>query len=220
MRRVIPLLATLALVFSACGRALPSDRAVPSPTPASIVLATPHGESTPVSGRTPLPRDLIRRDPASVDNSDLEITPVEELHTTGGPVDIDMDEYRLVVDGLVENSLRLGYEDILARPTVTEVVLLICPGVFADNAQWTGTPVSGILKEAEVTPEAKRVLFHGADGYSRGLPLEEAMNVGVFLAHTVNGQVLPREHGYPLRLVARGKYGGHWVKWLVRIEVK
>jgi len=69
-------------------------------------------------------------------------------------------------------------------------------------------------------PEADRVFFHGADGYTSYLTLEEAMDEGVFLACMVNGQVLPRGHGYTLRLVARGKYDGRWVKWLMRLEVK
>lgn len=220
MRKVILLLLPLALIASACGDAEPPNTAVPSPNPASIALATPHGELKPVPGKIPLSEDLIHRDPASVDNSNLEVTPIEGLHTTGEPADIDIDAYRLVVDGLVENPLRLGYEDILARPSVTEVVLLICPGVFADNAQWTSTPVAGILEQARVKPEANGVFFHGADGYTSYLPLEQAMDEGISLAYMVNGQVLPREHGYPLRLVAKGEYGSHWVKWLVRIEVK
>lgn len=167
-----------------------------------------------------MPADIISKDPAEVDNSGFEITPIEKLHTTGKPVEMDIDEYRLVVEGLVEHPLSLSYEDILAYPSVTEVVLLICPSFFADNAQWTGVPVAEILKEAGVKPEATLVYFHAADHYSNHLTLEEAMGSGVFLAYKVNGQELPLEHGYPLRLVAKGKYGSRWVKWLVRIEVK
>ena len=218
MRKAIILLFALALSVSACGKAGPTGTAVASPTSVPTALATPQGEPKP------LPADLIYKNPALVDNSNFEITPIEELHATGRAVDIDVDEYRLVVrlvvDGLVENPLRLGYEDILARPSVSEVVLLICPGFFADNAQWTGTPLAGILEDARVKPEAKQVSFHGADGYRSYLSLEEAMDEGVFPAYKVNGQALPGEHGYPLRLVARGKYGSRWVKWLVRIEVK
>jgi len=75
-----------------------------------------------------------------VDNSLLPITPIEDLHPTGRPVEVDIDEYRLVVDGLVERPLSLTYEELLSRPQISEVVLLICPGFFWDNAQWTGTP--------------------------------------------------------------------------------
>jgi sulfoxide reductase catalytic subunit YedY len=51
------------------------------------------------------------------------------------------------------------------------------------------------------------------------LPLEDVQKDGVFLAYKVDGQVLPLEHGYPLRLVAEGQYGSNWVKWLTHIEV-
>lgn len=221
MRKAILVLFALAITVSACGQVEPTSTAVPSPSPASLALTPRRGQPTPVPRTTPLPKDLIHQDPALVDNSGFEITPVEGLHTTGRPVDIDIDEYRLVVDGLVENPLSLSYENLLARPSATEVVLLICPGFFADNAEWTGVTMADILEEARVKPEAKQVVFHATDGsYKRDLPLEEAMNEGVFLAYRVNGQVLPSEHGYPLRLVARGQYGDRWVKWLKHIEVK
>jgi DMSO/TMAO reductase YedYZ molybdopterin-dependent catalytic subunit len=154
-----------------------------------------------------------------VDNSDLPITPVEELNTTGTPVELDINTYRLTVEGLVENPLSLSYEEITAYPNVTEVVLLICPGVFYDNAEWTGAPVADILRQAKVKPEAEKVYFEAAGGYRQILTIEEAMSDGVFLAYEVNGQPLPLEHGYPFRLVVRGKYGSRWVKWLTRIEV-
>lgn len=162
---------------------------------------------------------LIYQDPATVDNSNLPITPVEELHTTGRPVELDISIYRLTVEGLVENPLSLSYEEITTYLSVTEVVLLICPHVFYDNAEWTGVPVADILRQARVKPEAEKVYFKAAGGYRQALTIEEAMSDGVFLAYEVNGQPLPLEHGYPLRLVVRGKYGSRWVKWLTHIEV-
>jgi len=162
---------------------------------------------------------LISANPAEVDNSGLPITPVEALNITGHAQEVDIEEYRLRVDGLVENPLSLAYEDIVAYPAVTEVVLLICQGFFVDNAEWSGIPVSIILAEAGIKPEAKKVSFHALDGYTTTLDLDVAQREGVFLAHTVNGQVLPREHGYPLRLVVKGQYGSDWVKWVERIKV-
>ena len=119
----------------------------------------------------------------------------------------------------METPLSLTYDAILAYPTYTEVVLLICPGVFADNAEWTGVPVSTILEEANIKPEASEVTFYAIDGYRVVKPLEVVQQEGVFLAHTVNGEILPAEHGYPLRLVVKGEYGSNWIKWLERIEV-
>jgi hypothetical protein len=162
--------------------------------------------------------ELIHIDPAEVDETGLPITPVEKLNRTGRPPEINVEKYRLVVDGAVENPLSLSYEDILAYPEKTDVVLLVCPGFFLDNAQWSGVPVSLILEKAKPKPGAKEVRFH-AGGYRSVLTLEEAQREGTYLAHHVNGQVLPEEHGFPLRLVAEGEYGSRWVKWLDRIEV-
>lgn len=162
---------------------------------------------------------LKNSDPAKVDNSNLPITPIEEIHVTRSAPDVDITEYRLTVDGLVENPLTLTYEAVIAYPTVTETVLLICPGFFVDNAEWTGVPVTTLLMEVGVKPEATKVAFHALDKYTQTLPLEVVQQEGVFLAHTVNGQILPAAHGYPIRLVVRGRYGYEWVKWVERVEV-
>jgi len=154
------------------------------------------------------------------DNSTLPVTPVEELHITGAAPEVNIEDYRLVVDGLVETPLSLTYEVILDYPTVTEVVLLVCPGFFTDNAEWTGVPVTTLLSEAGIRPEASEVTFHALGSeYKVVLPLDVVQQDGVFLAHTVNGQVLPAKHGYPMRLVVRGNYGYDWLKWLNRIEI-
>ncbi len=168
---------------------------------------------------------LIDMNPAEVDNSDLPITPVEELHTTSPEsVEVDIEQYELTIDGKVRNQMSLTYEEILEYPTVTKVVLLICPNYFADNAEWTGVPVTTLLEEADVEPEASVVTFRGLDEgdvkYTKSFSLEEVQGDGVFLAHMVNGQVLPPEHGYPLRLVVEGDYGYMWVKWVEHIEVQ
>jgi DMSO/TMAO reductase YedYZ molybdopterin-dependent catalytic subunit len=157
--------------------------------------------------------------PADVDNSTFPITPVEELHHTGQTQEYDIETYRLVVDGLVENPLSLSYDEVLSFPQVTDTVLLICAGVFWDNAEWTGTPLSFILEEAGVLPGASRVQIVGGGNYRKTLSLEEATADGVFLAYEVNGETLPPDHGYPFRLVARHQYGSNWVKWVERIEV-
>jgi len=154
------------------------------------------------------------------DNSTLPVTPVEELHITGAAPEVNIEGYRLVVEGLVETPLSLTYEAILAYPTATEVVLLVCPGFFTDNAEWTGVPVTTLLAEAGIRPEASEVTFHALGSeYKVVLPLDVVQQDDVFLAHTVNGQVLPAKHGYPLRLVVKGNYGYDWIKWLNRIEI-
>jgi DMSO/TMAO reductase YedYZ molybdopterin-dependent catalytic subunit len=174
------------------------------------------------SDQTGPPTDIasvIYSDPAKVDNSKLPITPVNELNVTGSAPEVDIAKYRLTVDGLVNTPLTLTYEAFTQYPTVSDVVLLICSGIFADNAQWTGVPVATLLAEAGIKPQAEEVTFYALDGYKQTLSVEEVQNEGVFLAHTVDGQTLPKEHGYPVRLVVKGKYGSSWVKWVSRIEV-
>jgi sulfoxide reductase catalytic subunit YedY len=159
------------------------------------------------------------------------VTSTEDLHITGQPPELDIEAYRLEIEGLVENPLSLTYEDILAYPTVTEVVLLVCPGVFQDNAEWTGVPVWALLEEAGIKAEAAEVVFQAIAStvpdsgtslhYSSRVPLEEIIqNDSVFLAHTVNGETLPMEHGYPIRLVAKDRFGYDWVKWVERVVVE
>ena len=148
------------------------------------------------------------------------LTPVEELGITGVAQDVDIAQYRLTVTGLVEKTLSLTYQDILAYAAVTEIVTLNCPGYFVDVAEWTGVPLATLLAEAGVNPGATELVFSSVDGYRQTLSLEHINRHGVFLAYEVNGQTLPPEHGYPLRIVDRGSAGHAWVKWLEAIEVK
>jgi sulfane dehydrogenase subunit SoxC len=143
-----------------------------------------------------------------------ETTPVAELPAT------PISDYRLVVDGLVDNPLTLTYDAILQYPTVTDNPWLICPGVFETQNEWTGVPVATILTEAGIKPEATRIIFSSSDGYSQELPAQDAQKEGVFLAYKCDGQVLSQNDGYPLRLVDKDQIGSVWVKRLAHIEVK
>ena len=132
---------------------------------------------------------------------------------------MDISSYRLVVDGAVENPLSLDYQDLLDYAPHSEVALLICPHTFADVAEWTGTPLSAIIRDAKPLSGSVEAVFTGTDGYEKVLSLEELTDQRAFLAYWVNGSPLPLEHGYPLRLVAPGFRGYDWVKWLIHIEV-
>jgi sulfane dehydrogenase subunit SoxC len=90
-------------------------------------------------------------------------------------------------------------------------------------AEWTGTPLRGVLEQAGLLEDAIEVLFTGYDrgvdqdveqDYQRSLPLEEVMREDVLLAYAMNGQALPAPHGFPLRLIVPDWYGMASVKWL------
>jgi DMSO/TMAO reductase YedYZ molybdopterin-dependent catalytic subunit len=98
------------------------------------------------------------------------------------------------------------------------------------TAEWTGVPLVEILDRAGVSASAQEVLFRGADGgavdgesapvrFERSLKLDQARDTEVLLAYAMNGESLPIQHGYPLRLIVPGWYAVASVKWLSDIEV-
>ena len=119
-------------------------------------------------------------------------------------------------------ELRLSYEELQKLPMVKKKVLLICPGFFADYAEWEGVPLRDILKLAQVE-EYRKILFVGLDNYRAQFSQDELEGERIdllFLALRVNGETLPLEHGFPARLVAEDFYGGRWVKWIREIVVE
>ena len=158
---------------------------------------------------------------------------------------VDEQEWRLRIGGRVERPLELTLADLRRRPSRTVAVTLECAGngrallepraisqpwllEAVGTAEWTGTPLRPLLEEAGVLPGSVEVVFTGADrgiqgddehDYARSLPLEEALRDEMLLAWAVNGQPLPPQHGFPLRLVVPGWYGMTHVKWLRSIDV-
>jgi sulfoxide reductase catalytic subunit YedY len=166
------------------------------------------------------PKDrLLNMNPAEVDSRNLDIDPLGKLGTMGPTdVEIDIKTYRLKVAGNVERPLSLPYDEILKRPALTEAVLLICPGFFANHANWTGCGLKGLLEEARIRKEAESIDVKGS-GKSVRIPLKDLGEKRIFLAYRVNGQNLPRKHGSPLRLVYEDAFGFDWVKYVDEIEV-
>jgi DMSO/TMAO reductase YedYZ molybdopterin-dependent catalytic subunit len=178
--------------------------------------------STTIETLPTIPHSVALQDqnPAEVDNSTLPVTSLSEMHKIGNPPDVDISTYRLEVSGLVDHPLSLDYQTLMTYATVSEVVLLICPGYFADNPRWTGLTVASLLDEAGVKAEANQVVFTALDRWDTELPLSVARQEKVILALKVDEVTLPLDHGYPLRLVLPGYYGSEWIRWLSRIEVK
>lgn len=154
--------------------------------------------------------------------------------------EIDAASYELRVDGRVRAALVLTLEDLRSRPAVSMPVMMECAGSGRARlmprpvsapwheeaigcAEWTGTPVRGLLEEAGLLDDAVELLFTGCDRgvdqgveqeYQRSLPVEEAMREEVLLAYAMNGEPLPATHGFPLRLLVPAWYGMASVKWL------
>jgi DMSO/TMAO reductase YedYZ molybdopterin-dependent catalytic subunit len=218
------------LTGAAAGVTLP---AVPSATTSEITL-----EELQLAARNhALPLEAMRHD----------LTPIG-LHYLLIHFDIpyvDAPVYRLQVGGRVRTPLTLTLDDVKARPARTQAVTLECAGngrallaprslsqpwlqEAVGTAEWTGTPLAPILEEAGLLDDAVDVVFTGLDRgvqgdveqlYERSLPVAEAMREEMLLAYDINGQPLPPQHGYPLRLIVPGWYGMTSVKWLQAITV-
>ncbi len=158
--------------------------------------------------------------PAEIDDRNLEIDPLGKFGTMG-PTDvpIDLKTYRLKVTGKVERPLSLSYDEILKSPPLTETVLLICPGFFANNGRWTGFNLKSFFEEAQIKKEAQFIDVVGASEKRVRIPLKDLDQKKIFLAYRVNGEALPQKHGFPLRLVYEDAYGYDWVKYVDEIVV-
>jgi sulfane dehydrogenase subunit SoxC len=158
---------------------------------------------------------------------------------------VDLDRWRLRVHGAVERELTLSLADLRSRPAETRAVTMECAGngrallepraisqpwlsEAVGTAEWTGTPLRGVLEEAGLADDAVAALFTGLDrgreggveqSYERALPIADALDADVLLAYAVAGGPLPPQHGLPLRLVVPGWYGMTNVKWLSEITV-
>lgn len=188
---------------------------------AKVVLAIARLEPEPVCGDIPVRSALSLKQPEDAPKTCIAIDPTEGLNKTGTtPDEVNIEEYRLVVDGLVDNPLELTFEQLKQYPSTSEVVLLICSGFFADNVEWTGASLAAVLEAAKAAPNFKALrITSGSDGYWVYLEKENYNFDDVILAYQVNGEDIPLEHGYPVRLVIKDEYGAKWVKWVKHIEV-
>ncbi|NKB29566.1 MAG: sulfite dehydrogenase [Rhodobacteraceae bacterium] len=216
--------------------------------PGDPVDATPYG--LPIRFEA----DVIRRnvpwltaDPIS----SINFTPIHALDGTitpqgcaferhhSGAIELAKENYRLMINGLVDRPLVFTYEDLERFPRENRVYFCECAANsgmewagaqlngaqfthgMIHNMEYTGIPLRRLLAEAGADVSAdKWVYVEGADASSNGrsIPMEKALD-DVLVAFKANGEALRKEHGYPVRLVVPGWEGNLWVKWLRRIEV-
>jgi DMSO/TMAO reductase YedYZ molybdopterin-dependent catalytic subunit len=167
---------------------------------------------------------LVNRDPKTLDTRNLDTTPLKDFGTMGtSDYEVNLDEWRLEIGGRMKNPLRLTYAEILNLPAIEKEILLICPGFFANHGRWKGISMKSLLEKAGVKKDARRVSFRGPKGSNEKVgvfPVEDVLADKVFLAYGVNGQTLPKEHWFPLRVVAEDYYGNDWVKYVYKVNTE
>jgi DMSO/TMAO reductase YedYZ molybdopterin-dependent catalytic subunit len=149
--------------------------------------------------------------------------------------ELSLHSWKLRVEGRVAHPLELGLADILESPTTKLEAVLECAGnaaggSAASNAIWEGIPISHLLRQAGVAPEAASVLLEGADTgrlmpdsphlpYCQVVPVAKCMLPESIVAFKLNDRFLPRKNGFPARALFPGWYAMDSVKWLRRIVV-
>ncbi len=181
------------------------------PAPAKAAAAVPAGVQSRAPGVTPW------------------LTPNKDFYridTALSVPEINAQDWELRVHGLVEQEVRLSFQDLLDAQLIESHVSLTCVsnpvgGNLAGNAKWLGMPIRDVLKMARPKDGADMVLSTSVDGFSASTPLEVLQDGrDAMLAIGMNGEALPLEHGYPVRMVVPGLYGFvSATKWVVDLEV-
>lgn len=133
------------------------------------------------------------------------------------PAPLDRATWRLRIRGAVTEPLTLRYADLATLPQTTQVVTLDCTGGWFATQTWGGVTLDELLTLVNLHPNAVAVSFQSVTGYRWSLPLAEARQA--LLATQVGGEALEHGHGAPVRLVAPGRRGFQWVKWVTTIEL-
>jgi DMSO/TMAO reductase YedYZ molybdopterin-dependent catalytic subunit len=139
---------------------------------------------------------------------------------------VDPSTWSLRIHGMVEQEVTLTWDELLASDLVEAYVTLACVsnpvgGDLISNQKWLGLPIKGLLEKARPTGDADMVLSRSVDGFTAGTPLEVLMDGrDALLAIAMDGEPLPFEHGFPVRMVVPGLYGYvSATKWVKDLEV-
>jgi DMSO/TMAO reductase YedYZ molybdopterin-dependent catalytic subunit len=183
-----------------------------------------------------LPKPAVPASPVPTD-AELDIPGLSSLFTSNAEfyrIDtaiivprIEASEWRLRVVGMVENELEITLDELLALPLIETDVTLTCVsnevgGGLIGNARWMGYPIRELLARAKPKTGADMVLSRSVDGFTAGTPLgvlQDATRDSI-LAVSMNGEPLPLEHGFPVRMVVPGLYGYvSATKWVTELKL-
>jgi len=139
--------------------------------------------------------------------------------------EVDVEKWTLGIRGAVEREATYTFHDLLDRPLVERDITLNCVsnpvgGPYIGNARWTGVLLAPLLHEAGVDPSADQLVSRSVDGFTAGSPMRLVLDGrDAMLALAMNGEPLPVEHGFPVRMLVPGLYGYESAtKWLVELE--
>ena len=202
---------------------LPDTNSIPSIKPSQTIPSGPDATSGPAA--SPSQAILAARiEPAP--GTREEITPVDQFYridiNTLPPV-IDATSWRFQLKGMVQKPLTLTLNDIQSRPVFSQAVTISCisnpvGGSLISTNYWAGVRLKDILIEAGLLPGVSYINVMAYDGFYESIPIDEAMDERTLLVYAMNGQLLPHEHGFPLRVFIPNHYGMKQPKWITQME--
>jgi len=172
-------------------------------------------------------KSQVPSSPNTADGISPALTPIDDFYVVSKNfVDptVSASDWNLIIDGLVDNPKTYTYDQIKSRASTKHIATLECisnevGGEYISTGEWTGFPLHELLDEAGVKSGVVDVELHAADGYSDSFPIAKGMDPNTFLVYEIDGEPLPKEHGFPVRLLVPNIYGMKNVKWLTKITL-
>ncbi|GAA3592503.1 molybdopterin-dependent oxidoreductase [Kineosporia mesophila] len=188
-----------------------SRDALKLPVPADPAPAWPSGVEVGVKGMEPF------------------LTPNDDFYRIDTALSVPLltaEDWSLRIHGLVEREVTLTWAELVAGDLVERDLTLMCVsneigGDLTGTARWIGLPIQPLLERAGVGKDADMVLSTSSDGWTASTPVETLTDGrDAILAIGMNGEPLPLEHGFPVRMIVPGLYGYvSATKWVVDLEV-
>lgn len=209
-----------AVLVAAAGRAMSAATSAANTVREAIALPKPTTPAPPI--------------PAGAELGIPGLAPVISDNATFYRIDtalqvpvIDPLQWRLKITGMVDREIEIGYEELLKLPMIETSVTLMCVsnevgGSLIGNAVWLGHPIRYLLAKAGPKAGADMVLSRSHDGFTASTPLDVLLDEGraSIFAVGMNGEPLPLEHGFPVRMVVPGLYGYvSATKWVTELKV-
>lgn len=183
-----------------------------------IRLPLPESRGAPVTGAASVGRGV---EPFLTPNSSFY-----RIDTALSVPRVAVDDWRLIVDGMVDRPVTLSFDQLLDLGVVERIITLCCVsnevgGSYIGNARWLGVPLTRVLDLAGVQSGATQLASESIDGWTCGFPTSVATDGrDALVAIGMNGKPLPPEHGFPVRLVVPGLYGYvSATKWLSKLTL-
>ena len=165
---------------------------------------------------------LFRPDKLAPTYSDADVTrpfPFNGYYPEDDAPEVDGEDYKFLVGGLVENKTSWTLNELYALPQETQITRLVCVEGWSAIGKWTGAPLREFLRRVGADLRAKYVWFRCAEGYSTSIDMATALHPQTQMTFQFDGQTLPRKYGFPMRVRIPTKLGFKNPKYVMEMAV-